>query len=104
LIKRDFENAFEQVDAIAAPVAPSTAFSIGGHGDDPLAMYLEDVFTLPANLAGIPGLVFPVGFDRQNLPVGMQLMGKPYQESTLLQMAHSYQQVTEFHLRRPRMV
>lgn len=104
LIKRDFEKAFEQVDAIAAPVAPTTAFAIGGHGDDPLAMYLEDVFTLPANLAGIPGLAFPVGFDRQNMPVGMQLMGKPYQETTLLQMAHSYQQVTEFHLRRPRMV
>ena len=63
LIKRDFEQAFEQVDVIAAPVAPTTAFRIGEHGDDPLAMYLEDVFTLPANLAGVPGLAFPVGFD-----------------------------------------
>ncbi len=64
LIKRDFESAFEQVDAIATPVAPTTAFRIGEHGDDPLAMYLEDVFTLPTNLAGVPGLAFPVGFDR----------------------------------------
>ncbi len=104
LIKRDFEKVFKKVDAIAAPVAPTTAFKIGGHGDDPLSMYLEDVFTLPANLASIPGLAFPVGFDHQNLPVGMQLMGRPYQEAVLLQMAHSYQQVTEFHLRRPRMV
>ena len=63
LIKRDFEQAFEQVDVIAAPVAPTTAFRIGEHTDDPLAMYLEDVFTLPANLAGVPGLAFPVGFD-----------------------------------------
>ncbi len=63
LIKRDFEQAFEDVDVIAAPVAPTTAFRIGGHGDDPLAMYLEDVFTLPANLAGVPGLAFPAGFD-----------------------------------------
>ena len=104
LIKRDFDTAFEKVDAIAAPVAPTTAFKIGQHGDDPLAMYLEDVFTLPANLAGIPGLAFPVGFDRQSLPVGIQLMGKPFAEATLLRMAHSYQQVTDYHLRRPRMV
>ena len=81
LIKRDFEKAFEQVDVIAAPIAPSTAFRLGEHSDDPLAMYLEDVFTLPANLAGVPGIAFPVGFDQQDLPVGMQLMGPHFRKS-----------------------
>ena len=76
LIKRDFDQVFEQVDAIAAPVAPTTAFKLGEHTGDPLAMYLEDVFTLPANLAGVPGIAFPVGFDDQRLPIGMQLMGR----------------------------
>jgi aspartyl-tRNA(Asn)/glutamyl-tRNA(Gln) amidotransferase subunit A len=101
LIKRDFEKAFDEVDLIAAPVAPSTAFKIGEHGDDPLSMYLEDVFTLPANLAGVPGLSFPVGFDSQGLPVGMQLMGPHFQEEILFQAAHAYQQVTDWHKRRP---
>ena len=101
LIKRDFERAFQSVDVIAAPVAPTTAFKIGEHGDDPLAMYLEDVFTLPANLSGVPGLSFPVGFDRQGLPVGMQLMGAAFAEPTLLRAAHAYQQVTDWHLRKP---
>jgi aspartyl-tRNA(Asn)/glutamyl-tRNA(Gln) amidotransferase subunit A len=101
LIKTDFDNAFKSVDMVAAPIAPTTAFKIGGHGDDPLAMYLEDVFTLPANLAGVPGLAFPVGFDNQNLPVGMQLMGRPFQEKTLFRMAHAYQQVTDWHQRSP---
>ncbi len=103
LIRRDFEAAFETVDAIAAPVAPTTAFRIGQHGDDPLAMYLEDVFTLPANLAGIPGLAFPVGFDGQGLPVGMQLMGPALGEERLFRMAHAYQMVTDWHLRAPRL-
>jgi aspartyl-tRNA(Asn)/glutamyl-tRNA(Gln) amidotransferase subunit A len=101
LIKRDFEAAFEQVDLIAAPVAPSTAFRIGEHTDDPLAMYLEDVFTLPANLAGVPGLAFPVGFDRQGLPVGMQLMGPHFREDVLFQTAHAYQQATDWHTKQP---
>jgi aspartyl-tRNA(Asn)/glutamyl-tRNA(Gln) amidotransferase subunit A len=101
LIKRDFEAAFETVDVIAAPVAPTTAFCIGQHGDDPLAMYLEDVFTLPANLAGIPGLAFPVGFDAQGLPVGMQLMGPALGEERLLRVGHAYQQVTDWHARSP---
>jgi aspartyl-tRNA(Asn)/glutamyl-tRNA(Gln) amidotransferase subunit A len=101
LIRRDFESVFETVDAIAAPVAPTTAFCIGQHGDDPLAMYLEDVFTLPANLAGIPGLTFPVGFDDRGLPVGMQLMGPALGEERLFRMAHAYQMVTDWHLRAP---
>jgi aspartyl-tRNA(Asn)/glutamyl-tRNA(Gln) amidotransferase subunit A len=101
LIKRDFEAAFRDVDLIAAPVAPTTAFRIGQHGDDPLSMYLEDVFTLPANLAGVPGLAFPVGFDSQGLPVGMQLMGPHFHEKLLFRAAHAYQQATDWHLRKP---
>jgi aspartyl-tRNA(Asn)/glutamyl-tRNA(Gln) amidotransferase subunit A len=101
LIKRDFENAFDEVDVIAAPVAPTTAFRIGEHGDDPLSMYLEDVFTLPANLAGVPGLTFPVGFDSRGLPVGMQLMGPHFREESLFQAAHAYQLATDWHMRKP---
>jgi aspartyl-tRNA(Asn)/glutamyl-tRNA(Gln) amidotransferase subunit A len=86
LIKGDFEQAFKEVDVIAAPVAPSTAFLLGEHTDDPLAMYLEDVFTLPANL-----------------PIGMQLMGPHFREDLLFRMAHSYQQSTDWHLRRPKL-
>lgn len=101
LIKRDFEQVFRAVDAVACPVAPTTAFKIGAHGDDPLAMYLEDVFTLPANLAGVPGLAFPVGFDAAGLPVGMQLMGRHFNEATLFRLAHAYQQATEWHKQKP---
>lgn len=101
LIKRDFERAFQQVDVIAAPVAPTTAFPIGQHGDDPLAMYLEDVFTLPANLAGVPGIAFPVGFDPVGLPVGMQLMGPHFGEERLFRAAHAFQLATDWHLQKP---
>jgi len=101
LIEQDFERVFEAVDVIAAPVAPTTAFRLGEHTDDPLAMYLEDVFTLPANLAGVPGLSFPAGFDSQGLPVGIQLMGPRFGEAALLKTAHAYQQVTDWHRRKP---
>lgn len=101
LISQDFESAFEQVDLIACPSTPTTAFSIGAHVDDPLAMYLEDIFTLPASLAGIPGVSFPVGFDSAGLPVGMQLLGKSLQEDRLLRAVHSYQQATDWHHNKP---
>lgn len=101
LIKDDFTRVFEQVDVIAAPVAPTTAFKIGEHGDDPLAMYLEDIFTLPANLAGVPGLSFSVGFDSNGLPIGMQLMGNHFREDLLLRVAHTYQQMTDWHKQEP---
>jgi aspartyl-tRNA(Asn)/glutamyl-tRNA(Gln) amidotransferase subunit A len=104
LIKDDFTQAFQAVDVIAAPVAPSTAFRLGEHGDDPLAMYLEDVFTLPANLAGVPGLAFPVGFDQHGLPVGMQLMGAHFREDLLFKIGHAYQKVTDWHLCIPALV
>ena len=101
LIKQDFEAAFKQVDVIAAPVAPTTAFKIGAHSGDPLSMYLEDIFTLPANLAGIPGLAFPVGFDKKDLPIGLQLMGPHFQEALLLNLANAYQGHTDWHTKRP---
>ncbi len=101
LIRHDFEAAFKAVDLIAAPVAPTTAFEIGGHSGDPLSMYLEDIFTLPANLAGVPGLAFPVGFDNDGLPIGIQLMGPHFQEDMLLGAAHAYQQITDWHKQEP---
>jgi aspartyl-tRNA(Asn)/glutamyl-tRNA(Gln) amidotransferase subunit A len=101
MIKGDFDEAFQSVDLIACPVAPSTAFKIGEHGDDPLSMYLEDVFTLPANLAGIPGIAFPVGFDGDHLPIGMQLLGPHLSEETLFRVCHAYQQLTDWHERKP---
>lgn len=102
LIKRDFDTALKQVDLIACPVAPSTAFKFGDYADDPLAMYLEDVFTLPINLAGIPGLALPAGFDGQGLPVGIQFLGAHFSESTLFRAAHAYQGVTDWHLQTPK--
>jgi aspartyl-tRNA(Asn)/glutamyl-tRNA(Gln) amidotransferase subunit A len=101
LIKRDFESAFKDVDVIAAPTAPTTAFKIGEHVNDPLAMYLEDVFTLPASLAGVPGISFNVGFDKNNLPVGLQLIGSHFREDLLLRVTHAYQQVTDWHKKQP---
>jgi aspartyl-tRNA(Asn)/glutamyl-tRNA(Gln) amidotransferase subunit A len=103
LIRRDFQQAFERVDIIAAPTAPTVAFMIGEKTDDPLAMYLEDVFTLPGSLAGVPGLVVPCGFS-QNLPVGLQLIGRPFDEATLLRAGDAYQRVTDWHTRRPSLV
>jgi aspartyl-tRNA(Asn)/glutamyl-tRNA(Gln) amidotransferase subunit A len=101
LIRQDFDRAFAEVDLIACPVTPTTAFGIGQHGDDPLSMYLEDVFTLPANLAGIPGIAFPVGFDAEGLPIGMQLNAPRLAEGLLLRAADAYQRATDWHTRRP---
>jgi aspartyl-tRNA(Asn)/glutamyl-tRNA(Gln) amidotransferase subunit A len=101
LIKDDYDKAFEKVDLIACPVAPTTAFKIGEHSGDPVSMYLEDVFTLPANLAGVPGIAFPVGFDPDGLPIGMQLNAPHMGEPTLFQVAHLYQTQTEWHTRTP---
>jgi aspartyl-tRNA(Asn)/glutamyl-tRNA(Gln) amidotransferase subunit A len=101
LIKADYEKAFEKVDLIACPVAPTTAFKIGEHSGDPVSMYLEDVLTLPANLAGVPGIAFPVGFDHGGLPIGMQLNAPHMEEPTLFQVAHLYQTQTDWHTRTP---
>ena len=101
LIRQDFVKAFENVDAIAAPIAPTTAFEIGSHGDDPLAMYLEDIFTLSANLAGVPGLALPVGFDGDKMPIGMQLMGAHFSEENLFAIGRAYQGATDWHKQKP---
>ncbi|MEW6403941.1 MAG: Asp-tRNA(Asn)/Glu-tRNA(Gln) amidotransferase subunit GatA [Chloroflexota bacterium] len=101
LIRRDFENAFKEVDLLACPTTPSTAFVAGAHENDPLAMYLEDVFTLPANLAGLPGISFPVGFDTNHLPIGMQLIAPHFREDLLLRAAHVYQSSTDWHMQEP---
>ncbi len=100
LIKRDFEQAFTQVDVLAAPTSPTVAFKIGQKLDDPVAMYLSDVCTLPINLAGVPGLVVPCGFS-ESMPVGLQLIGRPFEEATLLRAGDAYQRVTDWHARRP---
>lgn len=101
LIKQDFEIAFENVDMIACPATPTTAFKIGAHKGDPLSMYLEDVFTLPASLAGIPGISFPVGFDDQGLPIGLQLLAPHFREDMLLSTTHLYQGATDWHNQKP---
>lgn len=101
LIKRDFERAFEDVDVIAAPVSPTTAFKIGENADDPIKMYLEDVFTLPINLAGICAISIPCGFDSNTLPIGLQLIGPAFGEQIVLNTAHAFQQTTDFHLKKP---
>ncbi|NJN17822.1 MAG: Asp-tRNA(Asn)/Glu-tRNA(Gln) amidotransferase subunit GatA [Oscillochloris sp.] len=100
LIKRDFEQVFSQVDLLAAPTSPSIAFPIGQRVDDPLAMYLSDVCTLPINLAGVPSLVVPCGFSSA-MPVGLQLIGRPFDEATLLRVGDAYQRVTDWHTKRP---
>jgi len=101
MIADDFQAAFRQCDVIAGPVAPSVAWKLGGHGGDPLADYLADIFTLPGSLAGLPGMSIPVGFGEAGMPVGLQLLGNYFQEGKLLNAAHRFQQATDFHLRRP---
>jgi aspartyl-tRNA(Asn)/glutamyl-tRNA(Gln) amidotransferase subunit A len=101
LIKHDFDEAFAQVDLIACATSPTTAFPIGERADDPLQMYLSDIFTLSLNLAGNCGVSVPCGFDGAGLPIGLQLMGPAFGEESLLRAAHAYQQATGWHLRRP---
>ena len=101
LIARDFAAAFERCDLILGPTCPTTAFGIGANSDDPVKMYLNDIFTIPAPLAGLPALSVPCGFDEAGLPVGLQLMGKHFSEPALLGAAHRYQQATDWHLRVP---
>ena len=101
LIKQDFEATFNDCDILATPVAPTTAFGIGENIDDPITMYLNDIFTIPVNLAGLPGASIPCGFDKSGLPIGLQLIGKAWDEATILKTAHSYQQATDWHLKTP---
>ncbi|MBL0224412.1 MAG: Asp-tRNA(Asn)/Glu-tRNA(Gln) amidotransferase subunit GatA [Geobacteraceae bacterium] len=100
LIMQDFMRAFEGVDVILTPVAPTPAFRIGEKADDPLQMYLSDIFTIPVNLAGTCALSVPAGFSSDGLPIGLQLIGKPFCEETILRAAHAFEQVTEWHTRK----
>jgi aspartyl-tRNA(Asn)/glutamyl-tRNA(Gln) amidotransferase subunit A len=102
LVKQDFDRAFESVDAIVTPVAPTTANRFGSASSDPMQMYLMDVFSVSANLAGIPGMSIPCGFDDAGLPIGMQLLGAQFKEETLIKLGHAYQQVTDWHTHRPK--
>jgi aspartyl-tRNA(Asn)/glutamyl-tRNA(Gln) amidotransferase subunit A len=102
LIADEFRRAFQQVDVILGPTAPTTAFELGAKTEDPVQMYLGDIFTIPAPLAGLPALSIPCGFDAAGLPVGLQLMGPHFSEALLLGAAHRYQQATDWHTRVPR--
>jgi aspartyl-tRNA(Asn)/glutamyl-tRNA(Gln) amidotransferase subunit A len=102
LIARDFADAFARCDLIMGPTSPSTAFALGAKSEDPVQMYLNDIFTIPAPLAGLPGLSIPCGFDGKGLPVGLQIMGNHFAEAKMLGAAQRYQQETDWHLRAPK--
>ena len=101
LIARDFQQAFERVDAVALPTTPTPAFELGEKLEDPLQMYLSDVFTITANLVGIPGISIPAGFSRGGLPIGLQFLGKHFAETTILRLAHAFEQATGVAKKRP---
>ena len=101
LIQQDFVEAFKEVDVIMGPSCPTTAFGIGTKKDDPIAMYLEDLYTIPVSLAGLPGMTFPIGFAADGLPVGIQLVGNYFEEARMLNIAHQYQQWTGWHQQLP---
>ena len=101
LIRQEFDQAFAKFDALVTPTSPTVPFKIGEKIDDPLQMYLSDVCTLPINIAGLPAISIPAGFV-DGLPIGMQIIGKPFSEETILKIAYAYQQVTEWHKRRPK--
>jgi aspartyl-tRNA(Asn)/glutamyl-tRNA(Gln) amidotransferase subunit A len=101
LIRRDFAEVFATQDVIVTPTAPTTAFRIGEKTSDPLQMYLSDIFTISINLAGLPGISLPCGFDANGLPIGLQIVGRPFEGETVFRTAHAYEQATEWHERKP---
>jgi len=101
LIAEDFDRVFEECDVLMGPTTPTTAFPIGDKTDDPIAMYLNDIFTIPVNLAGLPGISIPAGFDPAGLPIGLQVIGRYFDDARVLNVAHHYQQATDWHTRRP---
>ena len=101
LIKNDFQEAFQKVDVIVAPTAPTPAFRIGEKTGNPLQMYLSDIHTIPVNMAGIPAISIPCGFNHEGLPIGLQIMGKHFDEGMLLRVAYTFEQNTDFHLKKP---
>ncbi|MBI2019907.1 Asp-tRNA(Asn)/Glu-tRNA(Gln) amidotransferase subunit GatA [Candidatus Daviesbacteria bacterium] len=102
LVKRDFEKAFEKVDVVVGPVSPTTAWNLGEKVNDPLKMYLSDIYTISANLAGIPGLSIPCGFS-EGLPVGLQILGKQWDEETILTVGYAFEQATQWHMEKPKL-
>ncbi len=102
LIRRDFDAAFKKVDVLLAPTAPTTAFGSGDNIDNPMAMYLSDLLTIPANLAGLPAISLPCGFDKSGLPIGLQLIGNVFEEGTLLQVANQFEKAAEVYKNRPK--
>ncbi len=102
LIKNDFDKAFQEVDVILTPTAPTTAFKVGEKVSDPLSMYLSDIYTIPANLAGLPAMSIPCGFGKDGLPIGLQIMAKPFAEEMIFRAAYAYEQSTEWHKQKPK--
>ncbi|HKC92575.1 MAG TPA: amidase family protein, partial [Nitrospira sp.] len=101
LIRQDFDAAFNEVDLIVTPVTPTPAFKLGEKSENPLQMYLSDIYTISVNLAGLPAISVPCGFSKGGLPIGLQLIGRAFEEETLLRAAHAYEQSTQWHLRKP---
>ncbi|MGD8191831.1 Asp-tRNA(Asn)/Glu-tRNA(Gln) amidotransferase subunit GatA [Brevibacillus ginsengisoli] len=101
LIIQDFQDVFANFDVIIHPTTPSTAFKLGENADDPVKMYLEDICTVPVNLAGLPAISVPCGFSSEGMPIGLQIVGKAFDEATILRVAHAYEQATNFHTRKP---
>ncbi len=101
LIRKDFESAFQKCDLIVTPTSPTTAFKLGEKVDDPLQMYLSDIFTISTNLAALPGLVLPCGFDQKGLPIGLQILGPHFKEEAIFHLAYAYEQSTQWHTRKP---
>ena len=104
LMKSDFDRAFEEIDFVIAPTSPSPAFKLGEKLDDPLKLYLCDIYTIPANLAGIPGISLPCGISEEGLPIGIQVMGKPFDEEGVLRAACALEAALDFEPRRPPLV
>ena len=102
LIRKDFEEAFKKCDVLITPVLPTPPYKLGTKINDPLEMYLSDIFTVSCNLAGLPGMVIPCGFNKDNLPVGMQLLASHFQEEKIFQTAYAYEQNTQWHKRKPK--
>jgi aspartyl-tRNA(Asn)/glutamyl-tRNA(Gln) amidotransferase subunit A len=100
LIKQDFDAAFKEVDLIVTPVTPTPAFKMGEKLQDPLQMYLSDIYTISVNLAGLPAIAIPCGFSRAGLPIGMQLIGRPFEEEVILRAAYAYEQATTWHTKK----
>ncbi|TFG60082.1 MAG: Asp-tRNA(Asn)/Glu-tRNA(Gln) amidotransferase subunit GatA, partial [Nitrospirales bacterium] len=101
MIQRDFDTVFQEVDLLVSPVMPTPAFRLGERLEDPLQMYLSDIYTIPASLAGLPAISVPCGLSSKGLPIGLQLMGRPFEENIVLRAAYAYEQATNWRSKRP---